>query len=358
MYSPGGYAFFIREDKLLAQAFDSARLEAKGDALLVAEHVNASTAVSTSAAGTVAYRTGSPDSGQHYLAWVDRTGREIDRVVYPDTSGIGPSLSPDGRHVALFKFVDGNMDIWVYDADRHTWDRATFDSGDDIFPSWSPTGKRIVFGSNRKFGFMNLYSKVLDSAPGSEELLLSTPQPKFAMDWSPDGQILLYSQLSTKGDLDIWALPLGGTRTPFEVVRTDFNEQQPQFSPDGRWIAYQSDKTGRFEIYVQPFPGPGGTVAVSTDGGAQPRWNRDGKELFYVASDDRLMAVPIHTAQNANTLDVGLALALFTTNVSAGDTHRQHYMVSPGGQSFVMNSVPEPTASTAINLILNWKPKR
>jgi Tol biopolymer transport system component len=270
---------------------------------------------------------------------------------------LGPSLSRDGRRVAVFRYVDGNMDIWSYDSDRHTWDRVTFDSGDDILPLWSPDGSRLVFGSNRKAGLMNLYWKLVGTPPGSEELLLSTSRPKFPMDWSSDARFLLYDEIGAKGDIDIWALPLGGTRTPFAVVQTEFNEQWPQFSPDGKWIAYQSDKTGRFEIYVQPFPGPGGAIPVSTGGGAQVRWNPTGKELFYVAPDDRLMAVPIRVTSDGKIAEAGTPLPLFATNASnAEDQARQHYMVSRDGQSFVVQSVPEEAAGPPITVMLNWKP--
>ena len=138
---------------------------------------------------------------------------------------------------------------------------------------------------------MNLYRRLLNAPEDRAELLLSTPQPKFPTDWSADARFLLYDSLDPKRGYDIWALPPEGD--PFEVVRTDFNERLAQFSPDGTWIAYQSDKTGRYEIYVRPFPGPGDDSRVSIDGGAQVRWNPNGKELFYIAADDRLMAVPI-----------------------------------------------------------------
>jgi serine/threonine protein kinase len=359
-YAATGYLLFVREGKLLAQDFDPVRLEPRGDSLLVAEHVNGGTVISASAVGPVAYRTPSPDSGQRYLAWIDRSGRETDRVVYPDTAGLGPSLSHDGRRVAVFRYMNGNMDIWLYETDRRAWDRVTFDSGDDIFPIWHPDDSRIVFGSNRKAGIMNLYRKVLGAPPGSEELLLSTPRPKFAMDWSRDGRFLLYDEITAKGDRDIWALALDGTRTPFEIVHTEFNEQLPQFSPDGRWIAYQSDKTGRSEIYVQPFPGPGGSSPVSTNGGAQARWNSDGTELFYIAPDDRLMAVPVRFTSNGKLVEAGTPQGLFTAKVNITEINgtRQQYMVSPNGQSFVMNSVPEEAAAASpITVILNWKPK-
>jgi WD40 repeat protein len=359
VYTAVGHLLFIRQGQLLAQDFDTSRLATKGGSSPIDEHVNGGTALSASAAGPVVYRTPSAVSGQRQLVWVDRSGKELEKVVYPDIASQGPSLSHDGRRVAMFRSVNGNMDIWSYEMERRTWERVTFDSGDDIYPLWSPDGSRIVFGSNRKGGIMNLYRKLLSAAPGSEELLLSTSQPKFPMDWSPDGRFVLYESIDPKRGFDIWALPLERDRKPFEVVQTDFNERLEQFSPDGKWIAYQSDKTGRFEVYVRPFPGPGADSPVSTDGGAQVRWNPDGKELFYIAPDDRLMAVPIRVASDGRTVEPGTPLGLFVTSVgsTALNTNRQQYMVSPDGRSFVMNSVPEEAGASPITVILNWKPK-
>jgi Tol biopolymer transport system component len=160
--------------------------------------------------------------------------------------------------------------------------------------------------------------------------------------------------------MDIWALRLQGDRKPVAVVQTDFNERLAQFSPDGTWIAYQSDKTGQFEIYVQPFPGPGADSRVSIDGGAQVRWNPNGKELFYIAPDDRLMAVPIRSVPNGTAVELGTALGLFATSVGSGalNTNRQQYMVGRNGQSFVMNSVVGEASTSPITVVLNWKPKR
>ncbi len=318
------------------------------------------TTLSASAAGPIAYRTPSADSGQRQLAWVDRSGREIERVVYPDTSAVGPALSRDGRRVAVFRFVTGNMDIWSYDTGRRTWDRLTVDPGDDIYPLWSPDGTRMVFGSNRNGGRMNLFRTVLGAPPGSEELLLSTSQPKFPMDWSADGRFLLYESLDPTRGFDIWALPLAGDQQPFEVVRTDFNERLPQFSPDGKWVVYQSDKTGRFEIYVQPFPGPGPDARVSIDGGTQVRWDPSGKELFFVAADGRLMAVPVRLVSKGESVEPGRPVGLFATNMAGTATvvNRQQYAVAPDGQSFVVNSALGGASTPPISVILNWKPTR
>ena len=359
VYAATGHLLFVRGDRLLAQRFDVERLEITGEPIPIAEGLTAGTRLSASAAGPIAYRTPAPDSGQRQLVWVDRSGMPTERIVYPDTAAQGPSLSHDGRHIAMFRLTNGNMDIWSYETERRTWDRVTFDSSDDIYPLWSPSGSHIAFGSNRKTGRMDLYRRLVNAQAGSEELLLSTPQPKFPMDWSRDGRFLLYDSLDPQRALDIWALPLDGGGTPLAVVQTDFNERLAQFSPDGRWIAYQSDRTGRFEVYLRRFPGPAGDLAVSTDGGAQVRWNPRGGELFYVAADDRLMSVPIRFSADGQSVQPGLPVPLFVTTVgsTALNTNRHQYLVSPDGRSFVMNSLVEPPSGSPIMVILNWRPQ-
>jgi Tol biopolymer transport system component len=291
--------------------------------------------------------------------WVDRSGRETDKEVYADTAALGASLSHDGRRVAVYRFQSPNMDIWSYDTSRRAWDRITFHSGDDIYPLWSRDGTSIVTGSVRTTNVVNLYRTFLSGPQGSEELLLASPLPKFPMDWSADGRFLLYDTLDPKRGFDIWALPLEGARTPFTVVGTDFNEGLAQFSPDGHWIAYQSDKTDRSEIYLRPFPGPGTDVRVSVDGGTQVRWNAKGNELFYIATDTRLMAVPIRIVSGGALAEAGTPVALFATILSsaAGPMYKQQYMVLPDGQSFVMHAALGEASASPITVILNWKPK-
>jgi Tol biopolymer transport system component len=258
-YSAVGQLLFVREGRLLAQAFDPDRLELKGSPYPIAEGVTSETMVSA-VDGSVIYRTAPPETGQRQLLWVDRFGRETDKVVYPDTAALGPALSPDGRRVAVYRFANDNMDIWTFEARRRAWDRITFHPGDDIWPVWSPDAASIIFGSLRKEGAsVDLYRTVLGAANG-DSLLLSTPRPKFPLDVSPDGGFLLFETLVPKRGFDLWALALKGDHQPFAVVDTEFSEGLAQFSPDGKWIAYQSNKTGRNEIYVRPFPGPGAEV--------------------------------------------------------------------------------------------------
>ena len=294
-YVDPGYLVFQRGPQVLVQTFDANSATLSGDVVTLAEGLKGRVTLSASLAGTIAYRTTPGDSGQRQLVWVDRSGREFERVVYDGSAAQSPALSHDGRYVAIFRFLNGNMDLWSYDRKRELWDRLTFDPGDDIYPLWSPDDRSIIFAGVRNAAPLGLYRRVLNDPPERERPLLKAPGGEFSMDWSADGRYLLFSRATSNSGPDIWALSLTDPGAePFEVVVTDANEGLPQFSPDGKWIAYQSDKLGREEIYVRPFPGPGPDVRVSSDGGIQTRWNPSGKELFYIGGDDRMMAVSNH----------------------------------------------------------------
>ena len=358
VYSPTGHLLFVRDGKLLSQDFDPDRLALTGESYVIADQVKGRTSLSAATDGTIAYRTASPGSGQRQLVWVDRSGRESDRVTYVDGAALGAALSYDGRRVAVYRFQNGNMDIWSYDTLRRAWDRITSHPGDDIYPTWSHDGASMVTGSVRTSTIVDLYRTFLSGQQREEPLVIS-PLAKFPMDWSADGRFLLYDVLDMKQGFDVWALSLEGDRKPFPVVETEFNEGLSQFSPDGHWIAYQSDRTGRPEVYLRPFPGAGADVRVSVDGGVQVRWNHNGKELFYVATDDRLMAVPIRFASSSTSPELGTPIALFKTILSsaAGPMYKQQYMVSPDGQSFVMHSAVGEASASPITIIQNWKPR-
>jgi Tol biopolymer transport system component len=234
--------------------------------------------------------------------------------------------------------------------------RFTFDRGIDyVLPLWSPDGSRILFSSDRS-GVFDLYEKSATGA-GPETLLLATPQNKFAADWSSDGKFVLYVSNDPEKNYDIWALPIGEDRTPFPVVRTGSDERDAQFSPDGRWIAYQSNDSGRLEIYVKPFRGPATRWQVSRDGGTQARWRADGKELFYLALDGELMSVPLQLDSRGGAIETGTPVRMFATRMSRGvqTSNRQQYMVSDNGQRFLMNSIVESEKQALIAVVLNWR---
>jgi dipeptidyl aminopeptidase/acylaminoacyl peptidase len=226
--------------------------------------------------------------------------------------------------------------------------RFTFDPADDRYTIWSPDGARVVFASNRK-GAYDLYQKPANGS-GTDELLLQSADFKRPNSWSPDGRFILYWSGQNNGDLMV--LPLTGDRKPFSFLSTPFDEQQGVFSPDGKWVAYQSNESGRDEIYVRPFPGPGGESQVSTGGGASPRWRADGKELYYIAPDLKLMAVAV-MAQGA-AFTPGIPAALFQTHITPA-TNRQQYDIARDGR-FLINTDLADTSTEPIHLLLNWKP--
>ncbi len=358
-YVSSGHLLFLRRDTLFAQDFDPIRLELTGNPFPIAEQVasNLGSGISVSGAGSIAFRTSSANA-QRQFVWFDRSGRELSKAGDSVSTPLSaPSLSLDGQRVALYRALDGNTDVWLFETKRGVLSRFTSDVADDVGPVWSPDGDRIVFSSNRK-GIADLYEKSA-TAGGSEDLLLSTAQDKTAMDWSPDGRFLLFHSEDAKRSFDIWALPMGGNGKPFPIVQTDFADERAQFSPDGKWIAYQSDESGRVEIYVHPFPGPGNRWPISTNGGSQVHWRRDGKEMFYVALDGRLMAVPIKVAMNGGAPEVGTPVTLFAPRLGGAvqqADYRHQYMVSSDGDRFLVATVTEQ-ANSPITVILNWKPQ-
>jgi Tol biopolymer transport system component len=364
VFVPAGYLLFPRQGTLFAQAFDPVRLALTGNPFRVAEHVASELgALSASVTGTLVFRTGSTvDVERRPLVWFDRSGNQIGIVDTP-VSGWRPSLSPDGRRVALMGGEQaGPPDIYLVTVDRGVPTRFTTNGAVNLDPIWSPDGSRIVFSKSdwpTRPAIFQLYWKPA-AGNRNEELLLATPPDNVeslgASDWSRQG-FLLYNEYDPKtSGIDILAFPVNGDRTPVPVVETRFEERDAQFSPDGNWIAYQSDESGRFEIYVQRFP-RGRSVRISATGGAQVRWPREGKELFYIAMDGRLMAVPIRIT--TDDIDPGSPMPLFPTRVGGavqGGLNRQQYVVTADGQRFLMSTIQEVNPSP-IEVILNWKPQ-
>ena len=340
--------------------FDFKRQELSGNPFPVAEQVALDAVASapgfSATSGIVAYRTGAV--GSRRLTWLDRSGKSVGVIGAPDTGGLSDvELSPEGKRVAVNRTVNGNPDVWLIDAARGVPTRFTFDAALDGRAVWSPDGSRVVFMSARK-GPFNLYWK-LSSGAGADELLLESDQSKAPTDWSPDGRFLLFAGIDPQTRIDLWVLPVSGDRKPLPFLKTPFDERHGQFSTDGKWIAYQSNESGRFEIYVQPFPGPGGKFQISTNGGAQPRWNKNGKEIFYVSLDSKMMTAPVKLSSDGQSLETGTPAALFPVRIAGGPmpVNKQQYAVSSDGQRFLVNlEVGEGTASP-ITLIYNWNPK-
>ena len=273
---------------LVAQRLDIERKALTGEPVTIAD---SAAGVSVSTAGLVAYRSGG--SSRRQLAWFDRTGKALGVAGKPDDSNaLAPELSPDGRRIAFDRTIQGSRDVWLMDVARGGLMRFTFDAAPDGFPAWSPDGSRIVFESSRK-GSWDIWLKP-SSLVGIEELLLGTPNNEWPLNWSKDGRFLLYYQDGGKTGADLWALPMtGDDRKPVSVAITPFDEATGEFSPDGRWVAYDTNESGRFEVVVQPFPKATGKWQVSTSGGIRPRWRADGKELYFVAPDGTLMGAPV-----------------------------------------------------------------
>jgi serine/threonine protein kinase len=358
VYVRPGHLLFVREGTIFAQPFDLDRLQFTGDPFLLAEQAasGAQGPPAASAVGPIAYRTGA-EFPVRQLVWVDRSGTELEKVGEPVADLNAPALSQDGKRVALFRIVGGNVDIWSLDVERRGLDRLTSDPADDVVPIWSSDDKSILFSSNRK-GLGNLYLKVVAEV-GSERLLLTTPQIKLPNDWSADGRFVLYSSFDQRSKADLWGLRLEDPSRPFVVAQTDGSNASGQFSPDGQWIAHTSNESGRWEVYIRPFPPTGGKSLISTNGGVMPRWRPDGKELFYVALDDRLMAVPIRQDREKHTVEAGDPVALFATRIGGArqQTMFGQYEVAPNGQRFLMNNVAGDVTAAPITIIMNWKPK-
>jgi Tol biopolymer transport system component len=354
-----GHLLYVHQGTLFARRFDPERLTLDGDPATVAKNVTSGTraeiaALSASAAGPIAYRTGSP-GGKRQFVWFDRAGRELRRVGTPHS--FGPSylsMEPGGRRLAVQRTDGGNTDVWLVDLERGNASPFTTDPEPDIAPLFSPDGERIVYSSGRTQ--FNLYERPIGGTVAMD-LLVSVDGAKSATDWSSDGRFLLFRSLSRGSIYDIWALPMSGERKPFAVVRTMSDERDAQFSPNGKWIAYQSNQSGRFEIYLQPFPDGGERIPISTNGGAQVRWRGDGRELFYLALDGRLTAVPISFPSGGGPPEAGAPVPLFAPAVSSlRDAARHQYVVSEVGQRFLFDTLVEEAASPVV-LLLNWDDK-
>jgi eukaryotic-like serine/threonine-protein kinase len=346
-YAPPGYLLFQREGMLMAQAFDVGSLALTGAPFRVAEQVgyrrtNSEAYFSVSETGVLVYQSGGTAKTQ--LVWIDRSGKQLGAPGPPGDYGF-PALSPDEKRVAIGRDdpQTGAFNVWLVDLARGIPSRFTFGLASDVYPVWSPDGSRIVFGSNRD-GAWSLYQKS-SSGAGSEEAILRPSERTWPSDWSLDGRFILYTQSSPDTQGDLWVIPLFGDRQPIPFLQTKFSERNGVFSPDGKWIAYQSDDSGSYQVWVQSFPA-GSKWQVSSEGGTWPRFRRDGKELFYLAANGKLMAVEVKA--NTSGLEFGAPKPLFDTHTT------DRYAVTADGQRFLFSTPVEESVSAPITVILNW----
>ena len=352
-YAASGHLVYAQGGSLMAVPFDPRRLEITGAAVPIVEGVlqspsSGAAQYGLSATGSLIYIPGGVQADQHRLVWVTRNGGE-QPVTAPPHAYLYPRLSPDGRQVAVGITTEEESQTWLYDFSRETLTRLTFEGKYNLNPVWTPDGKRIAIQSNRE-GPLNLFWQRADGSGGVEHLITSEFN-NFPASFSPDGQLLAFSEITPTTGYDIWVLRLSDRKAqPF--LRTEFNEAVPRFSPDGRWLAYISDESGRWEIYVQPYPGPGGKWQISTEGGTEPVWNPNGRELFY-RNGDKMMAVDIATQPS---FSAGKPRVLFEGPYAVAPGAAPYYDVSPDGQRFLMLKPSESAqaAPTQINVVLNW----
>jgi Tol biopolymer transport system component len=316
--------------------------------------------MSVSANGLVAYRTGGV--GQRQLTWVDRSGLVQGTAGAPDETISDPRVSPDGKQIVFSRVAQGKTDIWLQDGARAS--RVTFGSESSLSPVWSPDGSRLAFQSGTGTSYAGFYQKLANGAQAKEPLLPSD-KIQFPSSWSADGRYLLYFGIDPGPSVDLLVLPTTGDRKPFSFLKSPSLKAWGQFSPDGRWVAYHSNESGPFEVYVRRFIAPGdssinqsaqaGQWQVSTAGGAFPTWRADGKELFYIDPAGMMMAAPI--TDTGSTVEPGTPVALFKSNISGGgvdNAQGRQYDVARDGR-FMINRVLD-TAVAPITLIQNWNP--
>jgi eukaryotic-like serine/threonine-protein kinase len=353
-YAAPGYLLFVRERTLVAQRFDAEHLELTGEAFPIAEPAGLyntfSSTFSVSRNGVLAHTdaVGGGGTANRQLAWFDRAGKLVESIV-SQIPIADVSLSPDEKRAAVQWFAN---DIRIVDLFRGgVPSRLTFNASVEDFPVWSPDGNRVLYTSTAGGG-QNMYSK-MSSGAGSEETVLKSITVKRPTDWSRDGRFMLYEEDDPRNQVDLWVLPLFGDKKPMLFLQTPFAEQQARFSADGKWIAYVSNETGAPEVYVQSFPASGGRWQVSTNGGFTPRWRRDGKELFYLAPDRKIMAVEVRASGTA--FEYGSPKALFETSVDAVTTAATNrYDVSADGQRFLVNAAIENAGPAPITVVVNW----
>jgi Tol biopolymer transport system component/predicted Ser/Thr protein kinase len=346
----GGYLIFVRDHTAMAQPFDAANAKTTGDAAAIAEQVdtmpsNSQGQFSASQNGILVYTSGATAAGNMQITWFDRSGKQVGTVGTPSQI-LWATLSPDGSTVAAdLQDSTGGRDIWLHDLARGTESRFTFGPALNDYPLWSADGSKIVFYSVRD-GNGNPYEKAA-SGVGQEEVLDKDPRNNRVDDWSRDGRYLIEEVIDSKTASDIWVIPTFGDKKPFAYLNSGFNEENAKLSPNGQFLAYSSDETKRDEVYVQTFPEHGGKWQVSTGGGSFPMWSRDGRELYFIGADRKMMAVAV--SGSGNKFEAGVPKALF--EVRAAD----QFDVSKDGRFLLKVPRDAAAANVPITVVVNWE---
>jgi eukaryotic-like serine/threonine-protein kinase len=352
-YVAPGYLLFYRDQTLFSQHFDLGKLEVTGEPVAIFTGIQfwpriARAVFAASNTGLlVAQKAG--DSGASQLLWFDRKGQEVGLAVKPGIYG-NISLAPNGKVLASDTTdpASQNTDVWTYDLETQGAKRLTFDPAIDSMPIWSPDGSRIIFAASRELKF-DLYLK--DSTGAQEEKKIPQDGPdRFPMDWSRDGKYVLYER-----GPDLWYITVPELQAS-QFLKTGSTLKNGQFSPDGKWVAYASNESGRWEIYVTSFPEAHGKWQVSNAGGEQPKWRGDGKELFYLAPDSKMMSVPVTTGSNFDARTPIVLFQAYPRETVHATSEQFFYDVTRDGQKFLINTQLN-TATTPMSVVLNWSEK-
>jgi len=370
LYAPGptgsqGYLVTLRDGTIFAQRLDTDSLKLEGESTPLVtgvsyQNLNAWASFWISDTGLLMYRSRA-GFDQSRLFWIDRQGKREPAAKSEDEFLSSMRFSPDGQRLAIGRTDSLNgSDVWIYDLTRNLKSRFTFDAGREDFPVWSPDARRLAFASDRT-GVLQIFVRDATGA-GRDEQLTDSAYPKTPNDWSRDGSFLLYSEDNPKTRNDIWALPVTpATGKPIEILRTPFDELYPQLSPDGRWLAYASNESGRFEVYVQAFSlatgsqdrtAPVGKWQVSAEGGRSPRWRADGKELFF-ATLNSLQVLSVDVQSPASGFRSGKPREVFSAAMPVGSLYA--YDLAPGGQRFLMQEISTIQRASPLTVVVNWQ---